>query len=139
MQQTPLRRAGDHVAVQGEDPAIPDRQRHLVEGEPHAQFFDPESMPPPVMVAPHHRHRDSTRQALQRGGHPESFPRDHPAVGEPELEEVAVDQQRIAQFRNTLQELQQRRLGLRRRVAKVSVRDDDESLGRHGGKLPVSG
>ena len=70
----------------------------------------------------------------QRGRHVEAAAGNHAGVGEPEVEEVAVDEQAIAQGGNRLEKRQQRLLDGRRRYAEVGVGHDDERMAQHGAK-----
>ena len=102
--------------------------------ESRADVALPEIAAPAVVIPADHRDRHSTAKPGQRGGHPEAAPRDDPAVGEPEVEEVAIDEQAVAQSGNRLEECEQRLLDGRRRHAEVGVGDDDESMAQHGAK-----
>ena len=106
VQQPLLRHRRNRVAVQREQPAVGHRELHLLGREPHVQLFVPEPAPPAVVIAAHHGDREAPRQALEGRGNPEPFAGNHPAVGEPELEEIAVDQQPIAYLRHPLQEFE---------------------------------
>ena len=94
----------------------------------------PESEPPAVVIPAYHEHRQAASESGQRGGDPERMTRQDAAVGEPELEEIAVDQQRIAQRGDDVEKFEQRGFDRGGGVSEVGVGDDDEGLSRHGPK-----
>ena len=86
------------------------------------------------MVPTYHYDRQSAAQPRQRGGNMEPTAGDDPGVGEPEVEEIAVDEQAIAQFGDRIEELEQCFLGSRRRNAQMGVGHDHEGAAKHGAK-----
>jgi hypothetical protein len=60
--------------------------------------------------------------------------RDHTGVGEPEVEEIAVDEEAVAQAGHGFQKRQQPLLHGGRRHAEVGVGNDDEGMAEHGAK-----
>ncbi len=61
-------------------------------------------------------------------------PGNHPGIGKPEVEQVAVDEQAIAQRRDCIEKLEQRLLRPGGRHAKVGIGHDDEGAAKHGAK-----
>jgi acyl-CoA thioester hydrolase len=57
-----------------------------------------------------------------------------PRVGKPEVEEIAIDEQAIAEIGNRIEELEQCLLGSRRRDAEMGIGHDDEGAAEHGAK-----
>ena len=57
----------------------------------------PEVVAPAIVVAAHDGDRDPLPELRQRRRHPESVARHDMAITEPEIEEVTIDEQRIAE------------------------------------------
>ena len=127
-------RGGDPVAVERERETAADAELEPVAMPPDAEVVLPELEAPPVVVPADHEDRDPAVQRRERGGDPERVARQRRRVGEPELEQVAVDQQRVAQRGDGVQELEQRGFHRGRGVAEVGVGDDDEGVSQHGRK-----
>ena len=104
---------GDPVAVQGEHDAGPYFEANLGRTELNAQLLLPECPAPPVMVSPGHYDRDSASQFGQRGRHPKPGAGYHPLIGEPELEQIAIDQEAVPKVGRGFQEGKQALLGRR--------------------------
>ena len=100
----------------------------------------PEITIPAVVVATDHNHRELTAEPSHCRCYMEAVSGYDSGVGEPEVEEIAVDQQAIAQRRHCVEELEERFLGSRRRHSKVGVGHDHEGVAEHGAKdgLPPS-
>src|SRR5213596_1890922 len=75
------------------------------------------------------------RLELRHGS--EMPPRDHRAVLEPEIEQVAVDEERVAQLGHGIEEGVEAGLERRRDLSQMSVGDDEHARGGHGGKLGI--
>lgn len=125
---------GHAVAVQGDPPASADDELEPLPVPSEARFLLPELGAPAVVVAAHHEHGHPPGERGERGGDPERTARQRGRIGEPELEKVAVDEQRVAQRGDGVEELEQRGFDRRRGVAEVGVGDDDEGLSQHGRK-----
>src|SRR3954471_18679496 len=82
-----------------------------VEAEPEIPF--PEVAIPAVVVSTDHHDGHSTPKPGECRGHVKAASGDDPGVGKPEIEEIAVDQQTIAQPRHRVEELEQCLLGTR--------------------------
>jgi hypothetical protein len=59
-------------------------------------------------------------------------------IGEPEIEEIAIDQQAISEIGHRLQEFEQCLLGTWRRHSEVGVGHDHEGMAEHGAKDGVA-
>jgi hypothetical protein len=90
------------------------------------------------MIPTYHDHGQLSPELGEGSGHVEPAARDHAGVGEPEIEEVAVDEQAIAQCGHYLEEPKQSFLGPSRRDAEVGIRDDNERVAQHGAKDGLS-
>jgi hypothetical protein len=93
---------------------------------------------PPVVVAANHDDRYLPSKPGHRSRDVESVSGDDSGIGEPEVEEIAVDQQAIAQRRHCVEELEKCFLGSRRRHSKVGVGHDHEGVAEHGAKDGLS-
>jgi acyl-CoA thioester hydrolase len=129
---------GDPVAVQCQDPARADP-----EGGPEGRVGEPEvTLPevaaPAVVVAADHHDRHGVPEPRQRRRDVKSAARDDTGVSEPKIEEVAVDEQAIAERRDGVEKCEQPLLDDGGRRAEVGVGDDDETVSedraRHGAK-----
>jgi hypothetical protein len=69
------------------------------------------------MVSSHHHDRHLASQPGERRGYMKSSSGYDPRVGEPEIEEVSIDEQAVAQSRHGIEELEQRLLHAGRRHA----------------------
>ena len=102
--------------------------------EPGPDLALPEVAAPPVVVSADHDDRYPPPESGQRGGHVKAASGNHPAVGKPEVEQIAVDEEAVPQRRHRFEELQQRLLDRRRRHAEMGVGHDDERMAQHGAK-----
>ena len=107
-------------------------ETELLGPEADPQLGLPEGAAPAVVVAAGHRHRHRAGQARQGRGHGERTARDHLPVGEPEFEEVAGDEEGIAEAGGGVEEGEEGRLGLGRRAADMRVCDDEKAVAGHG-------
>jgi hypothetical protein len=89
---------------------------------------------PPVVVSPDHYDRHPSPEPAQRRRHVKPPARDHSGVGEPEIEQVAVDEQAIAQLRHGVEKVEEGFFDRGRRHSKVGVGDDNEGVAEHGAK-----
>ncbi len=103
------------VSVNGHHVAAADLECRAAGVEPQTQVSLPEPVIPSVMVSPHHYYWQSAPEPGERRSDVEPPPGNDPGVGKPEVEEVAVDQQAVAQRGHGLEKLEQRLLGSRRR------------------------
>jgi acyl-CoA thioester hydrolase len=127
-------RFGEAVAVDRGDRASTDAESRPVGMEQQTQVPLPEVAVPSIVVSPHHHYRQATPQPGQRSGDVEAPPRDHRGIGEPEIEQVAVDQQAIAQRRHRIEKLEEGLLGPGRSDAEMGIGYDDEAEAKHGAK-----
>jgi hypothetical protein len=86
------------------------------------------------MVSPDHYDRHLSAKPGQSRGNVEPAPRDHPGVGKPEIEQVTVDEETVAQMGHGVEKLEECLLDRGRRHSKVGIGDDDEGLAKHGAK-----
>ena len=126
---------GQPVAV-GHEGAAP---RHVelgfsrMEGDP--QIVNEKVAAPAVMVAAHERDGYATGpQGMQLRDRAEVTARDDRAVLEPEVEQVAVDEERVPEIRHGLEETVKRGCDRGRDLAEMCVGDDDHAGSRewHG-------
>ena len=96
------------VAVDGMDRHAAQLEPESAGAESDAGLAVPERVAPTVMVAAGHQDRDATAQRGQRAGDPEACARNGSAIGEPEVEQVAVDQQAVAKRGYGIEERQHR-------------------------------
>jgi hypothetical protein len=114
--------------------AMPDLEGGLPRLEAQTEVLFPEVPVPPVMISPDHHDRYSAAEPSQGGGNVEATSRNHPGVGKPEIEEVAIDEQAVAQLRHRGEKLEESLFYHRRRHSKVGIGDDDEGVAQHGAK-----
>ena len=128
------------IAVNGSDRSTTDIEGCSMRTEGHPEIPLPEITIPPVVVAAHHDDRDLAAEAGDRRGDVKTASGYDSGIGEPEVEEIAVDQQAIAQGRHGVEELEENFLGSRRRHSKVGVGHDHEGVAEHGAKdgLPLT-
>src|SRR5437667_145649 len=124
---------GQPVAVGHEGAA----SRHVELGFPRmegdAQIVDEEVASPTVVVAAHERDRHAARpQGVELRDGAEVTARDHRAVLEPEIEQVAVDEERVAEIGHRVEEAVKRDGDRGRDLAEMSVGDDDHTRGGGG-------
>ncbi len=116
------------------DGAVPDLERCAVRAERQVEIALPEVPIPTVVIAPYHDNRQAPAKASQRGGHMEAAPRDDPRVRDPEVEQIAVDEQAVAEGRHCIEKLEQPLLDTRRCYSEVGIGHDHESAAKHGAK-----
>ena len=88
----------------------------------HSDAVAEEAAPPPVVVATHEQDRHTgLHEVGKRGQHPHMFGEHDPAVLEPEVEEVAVDDQAASRFLDVEQPAPECFFGVGRDRAKVYV------------------
>src|SRR5256885_1892401 len=124
---------GQPVAVGHEGAA----SRHVELGFPRmegdAQVVNEEVAAPAVVVAAYERDRHAAGpQGVELRDGAEVTARDHRAVLEPEIEQVAVDEERVAQVGHRVEEPVKRDSDRGRDLAEMSVGDDDHTGGGEG-------
>src|SRR6266567_6539595 len=124
---------GQSVAVDHEGAA----SRHVELGFPRmegdAQVVNEEVAAPAVVVAAYERDRHAAGpQGVELRDGAEVTARDHRAVLEPEIEQVAVDEERVAQVGHRVEEPVKRDSDRGRDLAEMSVGDDDHTGGGEG-------
>lgn len=133
-------RLGQPIAVNRGDRAIADGKRRSMRVEGQAKVSFPEIAIPPIMISSDHHDRQLTPKPCQCGGDMESSPRNHPRVGKPEVEQVAIDEQAVAQRRHLIQEFEKCLFDSGRRHSEVGIGHYHEGAAEHGAKdgLPFS-
>ena len=128
---------GQPVAVRDVGVAAADLHLRFAGVEGDAQVVAQEVAPPAVVIAADERDGDSPRaRLLQLGDAREMLARHHGPVLEPEVEQVAIDEQMVAGLRDPVEECVERRLRGRRHLAQVGVRDHEAAGGCwHADKL----
>ena len=94
----------------------------------------PEGAAPAVVVAADHKHRKSSGEVNDLSRHPGGVSRDHPTVAEPEVVDVAGQEQRVAHGWNRVEKGEERLLVRSRCRAQMGIGYHDETLSNHGGK-----
>src|SRR6266566_5095957 len=101
--------------------------------EGDAQVVNEEVAAPAVVVAAYERDRHAAGpQGVELRDGAEVTARDHRAVLEPEIEQVAVDEERVAQVGHRVEEPVKRDSDRGRDLAEMSVGDDDHTGGGEG-------
>jgi hypothetical protein len=112
---------GEPIAVNGGHGSPADGEGRAAGLEAESQVAFPEMRVPPVMVSPDHYDRHAAPQSRQGRGNMEAPPGNDPGVREPEVEEIAVDEQTIAQTGHGVEEREERLFHLRRRDTQMGV------------------
>src|SRR5206468_606583 len=95
-----------------------------------AQVVDEKVAAPAVVVAAHERDGHAAgAQGVELRDRAEVTARDHRAILEPEVEQVAVDEERVPEIRHRVEEAVKRGRDRGRDLAEMSVRDDDHAGG----------
>jgi acyl-CoA thioester hydrolase len=106
-------------------------------GDLHPHVPGEHASGPGVVVAAEEGDRHPRlHQVGERGEHPEVLPGDHGAVLEPEVEEVAVDEEPRGVPADPAEEVAEGALGALRDGAEVDVGDDEVGSLCHGAKVP---
>lgn len=129
---------GDSIAVtdQCAKPGQRELNRSGVKGG--AQFPSPEASAPPVMIASRDRqHHALVSQRAQRREGLECVARNHRAVLEPEIEQVAVDHQMAGDVGNDGEEATERLCRRRRRFTEMGIGHNDSGIGGHGEQYTI--
>ena len=127
-------RLGQAVAMNCHYSTVPDLKGCPQRIEVDTEVALPEATVPPVMVPTHHHDRQPAPKPGQGGGYVETAPGNHSGVGEPEIEQVTVDEQAIAHTGDEFEELEQRVLDAGRRHAEVGIGENDKGVAQHGAK-----
>ncbi len=134
-------RLGQSIAMdRGNGPAA-DVECGPMRTEREAQISFPEVAIPSIMVPPHHYYRKAAAKPGEGSGDMETASGNDAGIGKPEVEQIAVDEQAIAQCRHRVEKFEQCLLSLRWSGAEVSIRYDHEGTAQHGAKdgAPVPG
>jgi acyl-CoA thioester hydrolase len=95
----------------------------------------PKLTAPSIVISSDHDDRHDPAQMGQGSSDVEPAAWNDARIGKPEIEEVAVDQETIAELRYGLQKCQEGRLDCGRGHAEVGVRYNNEGLAEHGAKM----
>lgn len=112
---------GEAVAMYRQDGFLAQLEAGAMRMKRDIELVPPERAAPPVMIATDHHDRDSLSERGQCSYHMESGTRNDPAVLEPEIEEIAIDEETVAEVGNPLQEGNQRLLDGMGRGTEVRV------------------
>src|SRR5207244_11270403 len=124
---------GTPVAVGYEGAASRHVELRFPRMEGDAQVVDEEVAAPAVVVAADERDRHAARpQGVELRDSAEVTARDHRAVLEPEIEQVDVDEERVAEIGHRVEESVKRDGDRGRDLAEMSVGDDDHTGGGEG-------
>src|SRR5688500_17796308 len=127
-------RLGQSIAMDRSHRAAPDPERRLMRGEAYSHVSFPEVSAPSVMVPSDHHDRQPTPAPAHGRGDVEATPGDGAVVGEPEIEQIAVDEQAVAQGWDSVEEVEKCLLDRGRRHSQMGIGYDDESVAQHGAK-----
>jgi len=124
---------GQPVAVGHEGAAT----RHVELGFPgvegDAQVVGEKVAAPPIVVAAHERDGHAAGpQGVELRDRAEVTARDHRAVLEPEVEQIAVDEERVPEIRHRIEEAMKHGRDRGRDLAEMRVGDDDHAGGGEG-------
>ena len=122
------------VAMNGQHMLVVIRQPQAVRFKGDAGVVAPEGVTPAVVVAANHGHWDAPCERGQRGSDPEVAPGDEAAVAEPEIEDVACQEQGVTLARYGVQEPKHGGFVVGRRGTEVGIGEDHQAGGMHGAK-----
>src|SRR5207244_956809 len=126
------------VAVRHETAPSGHVDLRLAPVERDSQVLREEVATPAIVIAAHQGDGDALGpQRLESRDRAEMAPRDHRPILEPEVEQVAVDEQRLAQVGDGFEELVERGLDGGWDLSQMGV-GDDEHAGWHGPKLEAA-
>ena len=129
---------GEPIAVDGEGGTAADVEAQLARMVDRPEVAFPEVIAPAIVVAAHDGDRDPLPELRQGRCHPESVTRHDMAIAEPEIEEVTIDEQRIAQGGHLPEKAEECIGHPRRGGAQVRVGDGDHGGSQHAAKIMVS-
>jgi hypothetical protein len=81
-----------------------------------------------------HHDRDAGAEVGEGRGGADGVARDHPVPGEEEIEQVAIDQEGVAEGRDLVEEVEECLLGGGGAGAEVDILHDDELVTEHGAR-----
>src|SRR5213592_2014556 len=127
---------GQPVAVSHERAASGHVELGFPRMEGDAQVVDEKVAAPPIVVAAHERDGHAARpQGVELRDRAEVTARDHRAVLEPEVEQIAVDEQRVSEIRHRVEEAVKRDCDRGGDLAEMRV-GDHHNAGRWEGHGP---
>jgi acyl-CoA thioester hydrolase len=83
------------------------------------------------VIAADHQHWKSAREFDDPGGDPDAVPRNDAAIGEPEIVDIASEQERVAERRHCVQEGKECVLPVGGGRIQVGVGNDDKAMSNH--------
>jgi acyl-CoA thioester hydrolase len=125
----------DPVTMDRQDPAGPDLELGAAGMELDLQVLPPEVAAPAIVIPAGHDDGDPLAERREPCGDMKPAAGNYPLVFEPEIEQIPVDQQGIAQGGDGLQEGEQGRLDLRRSRPQVGIGQNHELMAKHRGKI----
>jgi len=128
-------RIGQPVSMDRQCFPLPYLEAKLARMVHRAQVPLPEVVAPAIVVATHNRNRHPLPQLRQRRRYPEPMSRHDVPVAEPEVEQVAVDQQRVPQRRHRPEEPEEGIGYLGRGSTQVRVGNGYHSGPKHATKI----
>ena len=119
---------GEPVAVGHERAPAGELHLGLARVERDPQVVNQEIAAPAVVVPAYERDRDAaTPERVELGDGAEMTTRNHGAVLEPEVEQIAVDDERVSQVRDLVDEAMEKRADRGGSLSKMSVGDDEDA------------
>lgn len=122
----------ESVTVGNEDGFALSADPHRLLVEVDADLLPEKVAPPPIVVPSHDEHRHSRLDEIrQKGEDPHVSGEDHPAVLEPEVEEIPVDDQTASGFPDVQEPAPEGLFGFGRNGAEVDIGDEEYGSGGH--------
>ncbi len=126
---------GETVSMPGLDAAARGLEPEEIRAELDSHVALPERAAPAIMIAPGEHDRDPPLQLGQGPGDAHSRSRHGAPPREPEVEEVPVDQETVAEGRDLVQEVEEGGFHRSRNGAEMRVGKDDQLMPEHDTKI----
>ena len=123
------------ISMPGLDAAARGFETEEIGAERDPQVSFPESAAPSIVIASRHHDRDPPPQLGQGPRDPHSRARHDASPGEPEVEEVPIDEETVAQGRNLFEEVEEGGFHRGRNGAEMRVGKDDQLMPEHDTKI----
>lgn len=123
------------VSVPGLDAAARGLEPKKIGVERDAHVAFPERAAPPIVIAARHHDRNPPSQLSQGPGNAHSRSGYHAPPGEPEVEEVTIDEEAVAEGRDLVQKIEQGGFHRSRNGAEMRVGKDDQLMPEHDTKI----
>ncbi len=134
-QAGPLVLFGETIAVPGFDAAARGLEPETVRVKRDAHVAFPEGAAPPIVVTSGQHDGDPAPQLGQGPGHAHSGAGDGAPPGEPEVEEIPVDEEAIAEGGGLIQKVEEGGFHRIRNGAEMGVGKDDQLMSEHDTKI----